>query len=105
MKTIPKHYESTALCSNKEKEKTKMLDEDDIKTQAVVIPSTSEVTVRWHDGYKEKFTRVNEVRFGSDLLWISLYDKNGNLKNRHIPLRSVRWFGLSEESHEDSHTT
>lgn len=53
------------------------------------------VTVRWHDGYMEEFEAV-EVRFGSDLLWMRLKDGN----NRHIPLRSVRWFGMSEESHQ-----
>ena len=53
------------------------------------------VSVRWFDGYLEEF-EATEVRFGSDLLWLRL--KNG--KNRHIPLRTVRWFGLSEESHQ-----
>lgn len=52
------------------------------------------VNVRWHDGYLEPF-EATEVRFGSDLLWMRLV--NGD--NRHIPLRSVRWFSLSEESH------
>lgn len=53
------------------------------------------VTVRWWDGYKEDF-RATEVRFGSDLLWMRLEDGN----NRHIPLRMVRWFGTSIESHQ-----
>ena len=53
------------------------------------------VTVRWHDGYLEEF-KAMEVRFGCDLLWMRLEDG----KNRHIPLRSVRWFGLSKESHQ-----
>ena len=53
------------------------------------------VTVRWHDGYMEEFS-ATEVRFGSDLLFLRLADG----KNRHIPLRSVRWFGLSKESHQ-----
>lgn len=39
-----------------------------------------------------------EVRFGSDLLWIRLEDGN----NRHIPLRMVRWFGMSIESHQNT---
>jgi hypothetical protein len=52
------------------------------------------VNVRWHDGYLETFEAV-EVRFGSDLLWMRL----SNGQNRHIPLRSVRWFSLSNESH------
>lgn len=56
---------------------------------------TNIVNVRWHDGYIETFEAV-EVRFGSDLLWMRLADG----KNRHIPLRSVRWFSLSSESHE-----
>jgi hypothetical protein len=53
------------------------------------------VTVRWHDGYLEEF-ETTEVRFGCDLLWMRLTDG----KNRHIPLRSVRWFSMSVESHE-----
>lgn len=53
------------------------------------------VTVRWFDGYMEVF-EATEVRFGSDLLWMRLKDGN----NRHIPLRQVRWFGMSEESHQ-----
>lgn len=56
-----------------------------------------QVTVRWHDGYLEEFEAV-EVRFGSDLLWMRL--SNGS--NRHIPLRSVRWFSTNPESHEKS---
>lgn len=55
------------------------------------------VTVRWHDGHMETF-RATEVRFGSDLLWMRLEDGN----NRHIPLRSVRWFGTSIESHQST---
>lgn len=53
------------------------------------------VTVRWFDGYMEVFD-ATEVRFGSDLLWMRLKDGN----NRHIPLRQVRWFGMSKESHQ-----
>lgn len=53
------------------------------------------VTVRWHDGYLEEF-EATEVRFGCDLLWMRLEDG----KNRHIPLRSVRWFAMSQESHQ-----
>lgn len=54
-----------------------------------------EVNVRWHDGLLEPFI-CDEVRFGSDLLWMRL--ANGG--NRHIPLRSVRWFSVTPESHE-----
>lgn len=53
------------------------------------------ITVRWFDGYMEVFEAA-EVRFGSDLLWMRLKDGN----NRHIPLRQVRWFGMSTESHQ-----
>ena len=53
------------------------------------------VNVRWNDGYLEAFD-VDEVRFGSDLLWMHLASGS----NRHIPLRSVRWFSLNPESHE-----
>lgn len=55
------------------------------------------VTVRWWDGYKEDF-QATEIRFGSDLLWLRLEDGN----NRHIPLRMVRWFGTSIESHQNT---
>lgn len=55
------------------------------------------VTVRWWDGYKEDF-RATEIRFGSDLLWMRLEDG----ANRHIPLRQVRWFGTSIESHQNT---
>ena len=54
-----------------------------------------QVNVRWFDGYLETF-EAEEVRFGSDLLWMRL--KSG--KNRHIPLRTVRWFSVTPESHE-----
>ena len=54
-----------------------------------------EVTVRWFDGYLEKF-EATEARFGSDLLWMRLSDG----ANRHIPLRQVRWFSQTPESHE-----
>lgn len=57
--------------------------------------SDNTVTVRWWDGYMEEF-EASEVRFGSDLLFIRLKDG----KNRHIPLRQVRWFGMSQESHQ-----
>lgn len=53
------------------------------------------VTVRWFDGYLEEF-EADEVRFGSDILWLRLADG----KNRHIPLRHVRWFGMTQESHQ-----
>jgi hypothetical protein len=55
----------------------------------------TKVSVRWHDGYLESFD-ATEVRFGSDLLWMRL--ESG--QNRHIPLRFVRWFSCSPESHE-----
>lgn len=57
--------------------------------------SVNIVTVRWFDGYMEEF-EATECRFGSDLLFLRL--TNG--KNRHIPLRQVRWFGFSVESHQ-----
>ncbi len=53
------------------------------------------VNVRWWDGYLETF-EASEVRFGSDLLWMRLVGG----PNRHIPLRSVRWFSTTPESHE-----
>jgi hypothetical protein len=53
------------------------------------------VNVRWFDGYYESFDCI-EVRFGLDLLWMRLNDN----KNRHIPLRSVRWFSVTPVSRE-----
>jgi hypothetical protein len=53
------------------------------------------VSTRWFDGYLEDFD-CSEVRFGSDLLFMRLV----NGKNRHIPLREVRWFSVTPESHE-----
>lgn len=58
-------------------------------------PEKVMVNVRWFDGYLEKF-EASEARFGSDLLWIRLLSG----KNRHIPLRQVRWFSVTPESHE-----
>lgn len=55
------------------------------------------VSVRWFDGYLEKF-EAEDVRFSSDLLWMRL--KNG--ENRHIPTRQVRWWSMYPESHERS---
>lgn len=73
---------------------------DALGTKAVGVMGENKinvVTVRWWDGYKEDF-RATEVRFGSDLLWMRLEDGN----NRHIPLRMVRWFGMSIESHQNT---
>ena len=54
------------------------------------------VFVRWHDGYLEKFI-CDEVRHGSDLLWLQLVTG----QNRHIPLRgNVRWFSVNPTSRE-----
>lgn len=57
------------------------------------------VVVRWFDGYLEEFI-CNEVRFGCDLLWMRLVSG----QNRHIPLRMVRWYSISPESHEEDIT-
>lgn len=62
--------------------------------------TVNHVSVRWWDGYLEEFC-ASEVRFGSDLLFMRL--TNG--KNRQIPLRGVRWFSMSQESHQTNHTT
>lgn len=53
------------------------------------------VNVRWFDGYLEVFN-CSDIRFGSDLLWMRLTTG----KNRHVPLRQVRWFSTYPESHE-----
>lgn len=54
------------------------------------------VNARWFDGYLEAF-EASDVRFGSDLLWMRLVSG----QNRHIPLREVRWFSITPESHEN----
>lgn len=72
-------------------------DREDKEEQMEENKKINTVTVRWWDGYKEDF-RATEVRFGSDLLWMRLEDGN----NRHIPLRMVRWFGTSIESHQNT---
>ena len=53
------------------------------------------VNVRWNDGYLEVFD-CEEIGTGSDLLWMRLEDGG----NRHVPLRQVRWFSTTPESHE-----
>jgi hypothetical protein len=60
----------------------------------------NKVSVRWWDGYLEEF-ECTEVRFGSDLLWMRLSDG----KNRHIPTRHVRWYAMTEESHQSEPVT
>lgn len=55
-----------------------------------------DVSVRWNDGYLEKF-KCSEVRFGFALLWMRLLTGG----NRHIPLWQVRWFSMTPESHEN----
>ena len=57
--------------------------------------ANTKVNVRWMDGYYESFDCI-EVRFGLDLLWMMLNDN----KNRHIPLRNVRWFSVTPVSRE-----
>lgn len=65
---------------------------------AETIKNTNIVTVRWFDSYLEEF-EATEVRFGFDILFLRLADG----KNRHIPLRQVRWFGMTKESHQREH--
>jgi len=60
------------------------------------VSTKKDVVVRWWDGYIENF-ECTDLRFGSDLLWMRLKDG----KDRHIPLRHVRWFSIYPESHED----
>ena len=58
-----------------------------------------EVSVRWSDGYLEEF-EASEVRAGNDLLWMVLVTG----QNRHIPLRTVRWFSITpKQSQKDDH--
>lgn len=54
------------------------------------------VNVRWLDGYLETFYDVSDARASGDILSLIFTDK----RNRQIPLRSVRWYSLSQESHE-----
>lgn len=72
-------------------------DREDKEEQMEENKKINTIAVRWWDGYKEDF-RATEIRFGSDLLWMRLEDGN----NRHIPLRMVRWFGTSIESHQNT---
>ena len=60
----------------------------------IIQKETIDVIVRWFDGYLENF-HCDEVRFGSDLLWMRLTDG----QNRHIPTREVRWYQIKPESH------
>ena len=85
-------------CNEQHKQLANWLEElKNYKKLAVDTDKINLVTVRWNDGYLEPF-RATEVRFGSDLLWMRLEDGN----NRHIPLRQVRWFGTSIESHQST---
>lgn len=54
------------------------------------------VTVRWFDGYMEKFA-ATEVRGGGSILWLRQIDGN----ERVIPLTQVRWYSKSIESHQE----
>ncbi len=63
----------------------------DTPTEEDKMEQNNIVTVHWWDGYIEEF-ETTEVRFGSDMLFMRLSDG----KNRHIPLREVRWFGMSK---------
>lgn len=58
-----------------------------------------EVSVRWSDGYLEEF-EASEVRAGCDLLWMTLV----NGQNRHIPLRTVRWFSITPKQYLKSNS-
>lgn len=53
------------------------------------------VTVRWFDGYLERFEATCEPRFGCDMLWFET-----ETSNRHIPLRQVRWYSILPGSRE-----
>lgn len=58
------------------------------------------VTVRWHDGYLERFD-ATEVRTGSSHLWMRL----ASGQDRWLPTGSIRWFSLDPESHGDDPRT
>jgi hypothetical protein len=55
------------------------------------------VTVRWLDGYMEKF-ECREVRAGGSFLWMRLLSGS----DRMLPTGSIRWFSRTPESHEES---
>lgn len=60
-----------------------------------------QVTVRWWDSYLEQFA-AQEVRIGVDLLYLVLAQESpaDKPKNRHIPLRQVRWFSVYPPTQE-----
>lgn len=74
-----------------------MLKEAEKSSMEAAASDVNVVTVRWFDGYLEKF-ECSEVRFGVTLLFMRLVDGS----NRHIPLHQVRWYSLSKESHENN---
>jgi hypothetical protein len=60
------------------------------------MPDPIIVSVRWHDGYIERF-EASEVRGGCALLWLRQTDGD----ERAIPLiGNVRWYSRSVESHQ-----
>lgn len=84
-------FSATCYCIKKARYDTGQADQEEVDRRVM----TNTVTVRWIDGYLEEF-KAEEVRFGGDLLWMRL--ESG--ANRHIPLRSVRWFSMTKESHQ-----
>lgn len=92
------YHRANILKAERVKIEDSMLPQGAEKMPAVVMDKKhTSVSVRWWDGYFEKF-ECEEVRFGCSLLWLRL--KGG--QNRHIPLApgSVRWYSVTPESHE-----
>ena len=54
------------------------------------------VTVRWLDGYIERFECHEDVRASEAVLWLRLTIGS----NRAIPLKNVRWYSILPEMHE-----
>lgn len=72
--------------------------ESDCKSTADI--KIIEISVRWFDGYLKEFS-ARDVSFGSDMLCIKLLDD----KTCYVPLRSVRWFSMTPESHGKDHSS
>jgi len=69
---------------------------DNTKTSNV---SCNTVHIRWFDGHFEKIdANADSIRFGSDNL---VFKALSELIIRVVPLRSVRWFSTSIESHQN----
>jgi hypothetical protein len=77
----------------------------------IKLDDTNDVHVRWFDGHFKKYSRVKSLLFGCDnLSFLATLKIHHEEKGRPdeilnesniIPLRNVRWFSLSTESHQN----